>query len=179
LKDNPADVRQSLRSELRSSLVEFHQLLDALTDEDWRKRSRNAGWTNGEILFHITLGFIVVSRLVPIIRREARLPKRYSLQFAHTLDFLTPPFNRINAFAARMGGKIYNRRRIRHKFDRVHAAVIRALHRVKNDELVLGIHLPSRWDPLFGDYMTLEDVFRYPIKHFKFHREQLSVTHHP
>jgi hypothetical protein len=147
LKEDPDDVRQSLRSELESSRIAFHQLLDALTDEDWRNRSKNAGWTNGEILFHMTLGFIVVSRVVPIVRREATLPKRYSLQFAHTLDFITPLFNWINAFAARMGGKIYTRRRIGHKYDRVHAAVLRALHGVKNDELVLGIHLPSRWDP--------------------------------
>ncbi|MGB9223141.1 hypothetical protein [Mycobacterium sp.] len=36
------------------------------------------------------------------------------------------------------------------------------------------MHFPSRWDPFFNDYMTLEDVYRYPGQHFDFHQRQLT-----
>ena len=31
------------------------------------------------------------------------------------------------------------------------------------------------WDPFFTDSMTLEAVYRYPTKHFDFHRRQLTL----
>ena len=37
------------------------------------------------------------------------------------------------------------------------------------------MHFPTRWDPFFKDYMTLEDVYRYPGQHFDFHKRQLTV----
>jgi hypothetical protein len=31
-----------------------------------------------------------------------------------------------------------------------------------------GMHYPVRWDQFFNDYMTLDDVYRYPGAHFDF-----------
>ena len=39
-----------------------------------------------------------------------------------------------------------------------------------------GMYYPTRWDPFFEDYMTLEDVYRYPGQHFDFHARQLTLT---
>ena len=30
--------------------------------------------------------------------------------------------------------------------------------------------------PFFNDYMTLEDVYRYPGQHFDFHQRQLTLN---
>jgi len=36
------------------------------------------------------------------------------------------------------------------------------------------MHYPTSWDPFFGSYMTLAELYRYPTKHFEFHRCQLT-----
>jgi hypothetical protein len=38
------------------------------------------------------------------------------------------------------------------------------------------MHFPTRWDPFFKDYMTLEGVYRYPGEHHDFHARQLTLT---
>ena len=38
------------------------------------------------------------------------------------------------------------------------------------------MQFPTRWDPFFKDYMTLEDVYRYPGQHFDFHKHQLALN---
>jgi hypothetical protein len=60
------------------------------------------------------------------------------------------------------------------KLDRVLDSLQRRLIRETDDDLRRGMHFPPRWDPFFSDYMTLEDVYRYPGRHFDFHAEQLN-----
>ncbi|PWK87230.1 hypothetical protein C8D88_104391 [Lentzea atacamensis] len=38
------------------------------------------------------------------------------------------------------------------------------------------MHYPTRWDPFFQDFMTLGDLYRFPVRHFGFHRRQLTLT---
>ena len=38
------------------------------------------------------------------------------------------------------------------------------------------MHYPTRWDPFFTGYMTLADLYRYPTRHYDFHRRQLTLT---
>ncbi|MFF3336201.1 hypothetical protein ACFYWX_42905 [Streptomyces sp. NPDC002888] len=37
------------------------------------------------------------------------------------------------------------------------------------------MHYPTRWDPFFRDVMTIADLYRYPTRHFGFHRRQLTL----
>jgi hypothetical protein len=37
------------------------------------------------------------------------------------------------------------------------------------------MHYPTRWDPFFGDFMTLADLYRFPTQHFDFHARQLTL----
>jgi hypothetical protein len=62
------------------------------------------------------------------------------------------------------------------KMDRVTASLRRKLARESDDALQRGMHFPPRWDPFFKDYMTVEDVYRYPGRHFDFHKRQLTVN---
>ncbi|HEX9681403.1 MAG TPA: DinB family protein, partial [Anaerolineales bacterium] len=57
-----------IESELASARASFHALLDSLSDEGWARRSRNPGWTNGEIVFHIAFAFMLLRSLVPMVR---------------------------------------------------------------------------------------------------------------
>jgi hypothetical protein len=84
------------------------------------------------------------------------------------------PFNWVNGLVPRAGGRIFSRERLRRTFDRIYAALIKLLGSIKEDELDSGMYYPDKWDPLFDEYMTLEKLFYYPIRHFEFHVGQLS-----
>jgi DinB superfamily len=173
--DRSAERRSVLRQDLERARADFHKVRASLSDSDWRAPSQNPCWTNGEVMFHITLGFIIASKLAPMLRLWSRLPFGFSLFFAALLNALTPAFNMINATGARGGARIYSRRRIGRRFDRAHASVLAILTRVPDEDLSAGMYYPTRWDSLFLDYMTLGDVVSYPVKHFRFHAQQLSL----
>lgn len=59
-------------------------------------------------------------------------------------------------------------------FDHVIAKLHRRLDAESDADLARGMHYPTRWDPFFTDYMTLADLYRFPTRHFDFHRRQLT-----
>jgi hypothetical protein len=168
------DPQAAIRSELAAAHAAFHALLDSTSDEDWQRRSLNPGWTNGQILFHMTLGFMLLPNLIPLLRLFGRLPAGYSKAFAAALNAGTGLFNWINALGARGGGRFSNRHSLSQQFDRTHARILRLLDRLKPDEWQRGMYCPRRWDSMFDDYLTTEQVFRYILAHFEFHRGQLA-----
>jgi len=167
-------IKARLRAELESTRADFHGLLHILSEDEWRRQSRNPGWTNGQILFHMTFGFMILRWLIPLVRVFGRLPKRYSKLFSNALDVSTPLFDRVNAFGARGGGTIFDRRRLGKRFEITYRSLLRMLDTIGDDEWGKGMYYPTRWDPLFDEYMTLEKLFQYPIIHFRFRRDQLA-----
>src|SRR5574339_401945 len=91
---------------------EFHALLESISEEDWKKQSLNSRWSNGEIFAHILFGFIILNALLPMARIWGKFPKETSRPFAQFLNFVTKPFNWINALGARVQGKIFTYRNI-------------------------------------------------------------------
>ena len=87
------DRKDSLRSELESSRVEFHTLLDSLSDNDLKKKSHNAAWTNKHIVVHIAMGFFILPSLILLALVFGRLPKPISKLLALLLIVTTIPFN--------------------------------------------------------------------------------------
>lgn len=168
------NVRDSILAEYETTRVSFHALLDSLSEADLKRLSRNPGWKNGEILFHMTFGFMIGSALLPLVRFWARLPKGFSKVFAWMLNALTGPFNWINGIGARGGGNVFRGKRLEAKFDKVQASMLRKLNSVKDYEWRRGMYFPEKWDGLFKKYMTLEDVLRFPVVHFRFHLDQIA-----
>ncbi|HLZ73171.1 MAG TPA: DinB family protein [Dehalococcoidia bacterium] len=167
---------QRLRTDLVAARGEFHAALDALSDADWRGPSRNPGWTNGEVLFHAFLGFRLTWVLIPFVRLWGRLPAGGSRRFARGLNGTTGPFNALNAFAARLGARLYSRKRLGRAYDGAHRALLRRLATIPEVEWQRGMHYPTRWDPLFSDFMTLEQTVAMPIAHLRFHLGQVAGT---
>lgn len=62
------DRREALRADLAAVHAAFHALLDARSDADLRQPSRNPGWTNGEVLWHMVFGFVILAALAPLVR---------------------------------------------------------------------------------------------------------------
>ena len=170
----PQDTRETVRAELEATRATFHVLLGSLTQENLRRRSHNPGWTNGEILAHITFGFIVVNVLLPMARLWGRLPKSSSKWFAWLLNSATGPFNWVNALGARFQGRIFNYERVGKIYDWVHASLLKQVDSIKEDEWQHGMYYPTRWDSNFDEFMTLEKLFHYPVIHFNFHLKQIA-----
>lgn len=167
-------IREAVLTELAATRAAFHAVLEPLSAADLRQPSHNPGWTNGEILFHITFGFILILTLAPMVRLWGRLPQRSSYGFAQLLNRSTVFFNWFNALGPRLGGKVFTRNRIGRLYDWVYRALVRLVHSIHDDEWGRGMYYPARWDPLFSDYMTLEQVLHYPTRHFTFHQEQIA-----
>ena len=166
--------KEEILAQLASARDSFHSLLDSLSEQDFQKQSLNPGWTNGEIIAHITFGFLVIDVLVPMARVWGRLPRGSSKWFAWLLNALTGPFNWINALGARGQGKVFTHQRIGNIYDRVYFSLIKKANSIKEDEWEHGMYYPSKWDPNFDEFMTLEKLFHYPVKHFNFHLTQIA-----
>lgn len=137
-------------------------------------RSHNPGWTNGEILAHMTFGFIVINVLLPMARLWGRLPKASSKWFAWLLNVVTGPFNWVNALGARFQSRVFNYERIGKVYDWVHTSLLKQVDSIKDDEWQHGMYYPTKWDSNFDEFMTLEKLFHYPVIHFNFHLNQIA-----
>lgn len=166
--------RQELFTQLNTARSEFHALLGSLSEQDFQKQSLNPGWTNGEILAHMTFGFIIVNVLLPMARLWGRLPKRSSQWFAWLLNAVTDPFNWFNALGARGQGKFFTRKWIGKIYDRAHFSLLNKINSIKDNEWERGMYYPTKWDFNFDEFMTLEKLFYYPVVHFNFHIKQIS-----
>jgi hypothetical protein len=174
--DERTGTQDILRSELEASRGAFHTLLHSFSDADRKKKSLNPGWTNEELLFHIAAGYFLLPVLLPMARVFGRLPRAFSKPFATVLNMGTAPFNWINALGARVGGRMYSLQYLSKEFDRVYSRVLKILDSIDESEWSRGgMYAPVKWDPVtFTDYMTLEDIFRMPVRHFAFHLEQIA-----
>ena len=166
-----------IAADLERARLEFHRLLaEAERADAWAKPTYETRWTNEQLLFHMVFGYMIVLRLLVLVRVFSRLPDPVSRAYARALDSGTTPFHAINYYGSCAAALVYNRRRMGAKLDRVIALLQRKLARESDAALHRGMHFPPRWDPYFTDYMTLADVYRYPSQHFDFHARQLALS---
>ncbi len=175
MNNNPHETKEAIRAELEATRSAFLALLDVLSEEDLNKPSRNPGWKNGEILAHMTFGFIVVVALLPLVRVCGQLPRWTSKPFAGLLNALTVPFNWVNALGARWQGRVFTCERIGNLYDRAHFTLLKQVESIQADEWTRGMYYPTRWDANFEDFMTIKKLFHYPVQHFNFHKAQISL----
>ena len=166
--------REEVFNQLNAARASFHTLVDSLSEQDFQKQSLNPGWTNGEILAHMTFGFIIINVLLPMARLWGRLPKDSSKPFAWLLNVSTQPFNWFNSLGARGQGKFFTHRRIGKIYDRAYFSLLKKINAIEEDEWEHGMYYPTKWDSNFDEFMTLEKLFHYPVTHFNFHLTQIA-----
>lgn len=174
----PVD-RQAFHDELERTRADFHRLLDDAGPADLCGPTQGTRWTNEQLLFHMLFGYILIRPLLVVMRIFGRLPEGANHVFARLLDSTTRPFDAINYLGPVVGVRLYGRRRMGAKFDRVITGLHRRLDAEPEGAFVRGMHYPARWDPFFHDFMTVADLYRYPTQHFDFHREQLTLRDEP
>lgn len=150
-------------------------LAEAERNSTWIKPTLGTRWNNEQLLFHMVFGYMLVQRLLFLVYVVSRLPEAVGRVHARMLNAATKPFHPINYYGSCAAALYYNRSRMGAKLDRVIASIDRKLAKETDEALHRGMHFPTGWDPFFADYMTLEDVYRYPGKHFDFHARQLTL----
>jgi hypothetical protein len=168
------DVGKKIRFELKEAHSDFENLLGSVTADQLMLPSHNPGWSNGELMAHMLFGFIIVRVLTPLVRIWGLLPRSASRPFAWLLNLGTRPFNWFNALGARLQGRVFTLARLQRQLEATYRSLVITSERIGEREWQRGMHMPSRWDPNFADHMTLEDVFHYPVAHFRFHLSQLA-----
>ena len=89
--------RAALADDLGRARGELHRLLaDAERKDAWTKPTRGTRWTNEQLLFHMVFGYMVVQRLLLLVRVLGRFPDGVSRIYARLLDAATRPFDLIN-----------------------------------------------------------------------------------
>jgi hypothetical protein len=93
--------RAEIEADMERARVEFHRLLAEAEREDaWTKPTRRTRWTNEQLLFHMVFGYMIVQRLLILVKAFSRLPDQVSRVFAHVLNAATRPFNVINYYGS-------------------------------------------------------------------------------
>lgn len=170
----PVD-RRSIHAELELARGTFRTLVATSSPMDLRRPTNGTRWTNGQMLFHMLFGYMVVLRLLPLVRFFGRRPDRYSKRFAHILNAGSRPFHVVNYLGTCGGAMVFRGPRLAAKFDRTIAALHQRLDDETEETLALWMHFPVDWDPYFHDTMTLLDVYHYGSQHFVFHARQLTL----
>lgn len=172
--DEMIDER-AVHAELERARATFRSLVESAMPESLERQSDGTKWTNQQLLFHMLFGYLVVLRLLPLVRLFAHLPAGYSRRFSAILNALTVPYDRINYLGSCGGALVFKGPRLLRRFDRSIAALHAKLDRETDQTLEGRMHFPVRWDPFFTDTMTLLDVYHFGTQHFDFHRRQLTL----
>ena len=98
--------RQVVRDEMEQARQTFHRLLDSATVGELSRPSNGTKWTNGQLLFHMLFGYLIVVRLMVLVRIFGRLPDGVSRAFARALEASTRPFHVINYIGSVGGPKL-------------------------------------------------------------------------
>jgi hypothetical protein len=167
--------REAVHRELDVARARFHDLVDAATPIALRRRTNGTRWTNQQLLFHMLFGYLIVGRLLRLVRLLGRMPDRVSATFAQVLNAGTRPFHLVNYVGSCLGGVVFRGPRLTARFDRTVDSLHRHLDGESAEALGRSMHFPVDWDPFFSDEMTLLDVYHYGTLHFEFHRLQLTL----
>ncbi len=155
-----------IRNKYKQVQLSFHNILGDMQRRDFQARSLNPGWTNLEILVHMTFGFVILIALLPLARAWGRLPRSSSKWFAGLLNALTRPFNWINKGGAHFQAKVVSPDRLGRLFDRSISTLMKKSALIHKEEWTRGMYYPNRWDPNFKPFMSIADLFHYPVEHF-------------
>src|SRR3954462_2384285 len=146
--------RIDIVAEMREAAADFRILLDTATSAELRRGSHGTAWTNEQLLFHMLFGYLVVRRLLVLVRFLGRLPDGVSRVFAALLNAGTKPFHVINYVGSLGGARVLGHAGMERLFDRIVNSLAASLLEASDADLARGMHFPVGWDPYFRDYMT-------------------------
>ncbi|MEO7351302.1 MAG: DinB family protein [Marmoricola sp.] len=170
----PTD-RQRIHADLERVRADLHLLVAGAATPELRRRTDGSRWTNGQMLWHMAFGFLIVRRLLPLVRLFGHLPAPFSRTFAAVLNAGTRPFHHINYLGSVGGALVFHGPRLTRQLDHTIDLLHRLLDAESESALGRRMYFPVGWDPFFHDTMTLAEVYAYGSQHYDFHRAQLTL----
>ena len=146
----PVD-RQSIHTDLERVRADLHHLILRATAVDLRRRTNGTRWTNGQMLWHMAFGYLIVRRLLPLAHLFGRLPDSFSRTFAAVLNAGTRPFHTVNYLGSVGGALVFHGPRLDRQFDRTIDLLHRRLDAASEEALDRRMHFPVGWDPILRD----------------------------
>jgi hypothetical protein len=142
---------QHIHDEMDRAYVTFAQLTRNASRSALNAPSDGTRWTNQQLLFHMMFGYLIVRRLLPIVRFFDRLPDRASRSFAAVLNAATRPFHLVNYLGSCAGGTVLSLARTEKLLKRTIEALHLELGKEDESNLCRAMHFPVGWDPYFKD----------------------------
>jgi len=143
-----AALEQAVSAELAHIRHDFRQLITHASAADMQRPTDGTRWSNGQLLFHMLLGYLIVRALLPLTRLFARLPGPASAGFAWLLNSASRPFHLINYLGSCAGARIIPPARLPGMLDRVTGALERRLQQETDAALDRGNALPDQLGPV-------------------------------
>lgn len=171
--------RQAIHAELERVRADLHRLVAEATAAELRRHTEGTRWTNRQMLFHMAFGYMLVRRLLPLVRGFGRVADSYSRTFASALNAGTPPFHGVNYLGSCGGALVFHGPRLTRQLNRTLDQLHRRLDAESDEALGRRMHFPIGWDPFFRDTMTLAEVYHYATQHYDLHRAQLTLKPGP
>ncbi len=149
-----APDRDAIRADLEATKASYHELLNSLSDEDWKKKSANPTWNVRQLMWHIAwvLGYFPGS--VERCRKEKGM------------NLPTVLMNPVNTLITRVGSRGSTRQAVADKYDQAHITLLASLDEVQDHEWQKGVKS-------FGTYNTVESIFSEASKHFQEHQTDI------
>ena len=142
--------RQPIHEELERVRADLRQLVEHATPADLRRRTDGTQWTNGQMLWHMVFGYLIVWRLLPGVRLFGRLPDGFSRRFAGALNAGTRPFHVINYLGGCSGVLVFHGLRLTRLLDRTVNRLHLRLDAETEESIGRRMHFPVAWDPFFA-----------------------------
>jgi hypothetical protein len=160
-------LHQSLRAELEAARQAFDTLLATLAPDDWSAPSANPSWTNGEVLWHITVYLFMIPGQLELLRHGA---------WPDMSQVSADELNDANVDDTRQGARAHSLASIAAAYAEGQAATLAALDTVRDDEWPLGARMADMGPTFTGEYRTIEGLFRYHARHLAEHAAQLNPS---
>ena len=111
--------KAALHEELERVRQGFARHIADMTPADLDRISNGTRWTNRQLLFHMLFGYIIVRRLIWMVKLLSYLPTVATKPFAASLDAATKPFDWANYIGPVIAAKFISPARMQHWLDRL------------------------------------------------------------
>jgi hypothetical protein len=149
--------RAALRAELEATRAGFHELMDAVSDADWKTKSANPAWTVGQLIYHMAWA-------VGFMRGEVKSTMKGK--------GLNPPnfiINPLNVFNTKFGAMRASRASIARKYDAATADLVAMIDTIGDGDW-------QRSATTFGVTQTVEHIFHVPAEHLAEHSADIRTV---
>jgi uncharacterized protein (TIGR03083 family) len=149
--------KQQIRDDLEGTRRAYHELLESLSEDDWRRRSGNPDFTVKALMWHMAWALGWLARSIDRVRQAKGF---------NPPGFLVNPLRElaIRAYALRATPE-----RAARRYDEGHAALLARLDEVRDDEWSITV-------TQFGEPRTAEWYLRQPIEHFAEHGADVQTV---